>query len=223
MLVFDHSVDIPPFPSTSPFPSHPSPHPFLLPCSSPVDHADADREQRAAGGPAGWGVSWSWGGGARWRRRRLLARGWDARRSWRRGSGWIQDRSRSPRALCALLGHPPLPSPPEGPAGLLHVRARCVPRPHGPWSPSPGLPGSPPAAHQLTQRKLELSRPLSTSCVPFGGPDWWIIVQSLPLYFPPNHSPSASRLPIFLFERSSYAWSPFRCGIVATVCSKWLD
>lgn len=141
----------------------PSSHPFLLPSSSPVDHADADREQRAAGGPAGWGGSWPWGRGPWWRRRRgrrPLARGWDERRNrWRRCK-WVWVRCGPPGALCALLGHPPLPSLPEGPPGLLDVRARGCPRPHGPWSPSPGLPGSPPTAPQHTQRKLELPRPL---------------------------------------------------------------
>lgn len=217
MLVFDHSVDPSPsprFPSTSPCPSlHPSPpssHPSLLPSSSPVDHADADREQRAAGGPAGWGGSWPWGRGA-WRGGRRRPLGWDARRNWWRGSGWIRARSGPPRALGALLGRPPLPSPSEGPPGLLNVRARGGPRPHGPWSPSPGLPGSPPAAPQHTQCKLELPPapfPLPTSHLPFGGPDWWVIGQSLSLYFSSTLSLPASQFPIFLFERSTCALSP---------------
>lgn len=139
----------------------PSSHPSLPPSSSPVDHTDADREQCAAGGPAGWGVSWPWGRGAwRSRRRRPQARWWDERRNRRRGSGWVWARGGTPGALGALLCCPPLPSPPEGPPGLLNVRARSGPRPHGPWSPSPGLPGSTPAAPQHTQRKLELPRPL---------------------------------------------------------------
>lgn len=154
----------------------PSSHPSLLPSSSPIDHTDADREQRAAGGPAGWGGSWPWGRGAwrrRGRRRRPLARrGWDARRNQWRGSMRIWARRGPPRALSALLGRPPLPFPSEGPPGLLNVRARGGPRPHGPWSPSPGLPGSPPATPQHTQRKLETPpAPFSTSHLPFGGPD----------------------------------------------------
>lgn len=156
-----------PSPLTSPCPSlHPSilsslPAP-LLPSSSPVDHADADREQCTAGRPAGWGGSRPWGRGT-WRRRRgrrPLARRWDERRNRRRGSGRLWARSGYPGALGALFGHPLLPSPPERPPGLLNVRARGGPWPHGPWSPSPGLPGSPPAAPQHTQRKLELHRPL---------------------------------------------------------------
>ena len=156
MLVFDHSVvTAPPLPSTSPM-SLPS---SLLP-SSPVDHTDADREQCPARGPAGWGGSQPWGRGPWWRGRRPLARGCNARRNKWRGSGWVWARSGHPGALCALLRCSPLPSPPERPPGLLNVRARGGPRPQGPWPPSPGLPGSPPAAPQHTQRKLELPRPL---------------------------------------------------------------
>ena len=196
MLVFDHSVDTPSlpfnFPMSLPPSLPPSSYPPLLPSSSPVDHADADREQRAAGEPAGWGGSWPWGGGGGGRRGGggPVEGGWDKRGNRRRGSGWVWARSRPPGAFGALLGCPPLPSPPEGPPGLLNVRARGGPRPHGPWSPSPGLPGSPPAAPQHTQRKLELPRPLLFPTfllvAPIGSlwPNWWVVVQSWLLYFP---------------------------------------
>lgn len=134
-------------------------HPSLLPSSSPVDHTDADREQCAAGQPAGWGGSWPWGRGPWWRRRRWrrpLARGCDARcNRWSRYE-WVRARSGHPWALSALLSHPPHPSSPEGPPGLLNVRARRSSQPHGPRSPSPGLPSSPPAATQHTKCKLVL-------------------------------------------------------------------
>lgn len=143
----------------------PSSHPPPFPSSSPVDHTDADREQCTAGGPAGWGGSRPWGRGS-WRRRRgrrPLAGEYDARRNcWR----WVWARSGPPGPLSAVLCCPALPSPPEGPPGLLNVRARGSPRPHGPWSPSPGLPGSSPAAPQHAQRKLETPAP-STSCLDF--------------------------------------------------------
>lgn len=191
MLLFDHSVDTHSLPFNLPMslfpPSHPSSsHPPLLPSSSPVDHADADREQCAAGGPAGWGSSRPWGRGA-WRRRRgrkPLARGWDKGRNRRRGSGRLWARSGSPGALGALFDYSLLPSPPERPPGLLNVRARGSPWPHGSWSPSPGLSGSPPAAPQHTQRKLELHRPLliptflSVALIGSIWSDWWVIVQS---------------------------------------------
>lgn len=174
---FDHSAESPPPPSIPfnlpmslppslpPF-SHPSP----LPSSSPLDHPDADREQCATGGPAGWGNSWPWGRGTWWRRRGVsrkpLASGRDARRS-----GWIWARRGPAGAFGALPGRPPLPSPPKGTPGLLNVRTRGGPRPHGPRSPSPGLPGTSPAAPQPSQRKLERPRPLSTRHLRFGGSD----------------------------------------------------
>lgn len=151
----------------------PSCHPSLLPPCSPVDHPDADREQCATGGPAGWGGSWPWG---RWRR--SLARGWDARRNGWWGFGQLWARSWPPGALCAIIGRPSLSPSPEGTPGLLNVRTRGSTWTHGPWPPSPGLPGSPPAAPQHTQRKLEpLPWCCLTSSFPIGGPDWQLLAQ----------------------------------------------
>lgn len=202
MLVFDRSVDPPPIPFNLPMflpPSLPPlSHPSLLPSSSPLDHPDADREQCATEGPAGWGSSWPWGRGTwwRWGNRRPLGSGWDAR--W---SGWIWARRGPTGAFGALLGHPPLPPSPEGTPGLLNVRARGGPRPHGPRSPSPGLPSAPPAAPQHSQRKLERPCPLSTHHLRLGGSDclslawlnrWW---SDPDLYIsPPLLSPCISVL-----------------------------
>lgn len=122
--------------------------PPLLPSLPLIDYPDADREQRAAGVPAGWGGSWPWVRRAWWRRRRrrTLARG--RKSSRRRRLSWT--RNGLPIALCALLNRLSLPPPLEGAPGFFNVRARSRSWPHSPWPPSPGLPGSSPAAPQHT-------------------------------------------------------------------------
>lgn len=97
-----------------------------------------------------------------------MARGWNKRRNKPRGFGHLRAGNRSPRTVRFLFRQPLLP-PPTRPPGLLHVRARGTPRPHGPRSPSPGLSSSPPTAPQHSQCKLELRQtlPLLFSCWPF--------------------------------------------------------
>ena len=140
---------VPPYILSS-FPNPPS-------SSSSVDNADADREQCTARRPAGWGHTWPWCRGTwEWRwGSGPMARAWNKRRNQPRGSGHPGARNRSSRTVGFLFRQPLFPSP-KRPPGLLHVRARGPPRPHGPWSPSPGLPRSPPSAPQHSQCKLEL-------------------------------------------------------------------
>lgn len=193
----------PSLPFNFPMSLPPSLHPLIPPWSppsSPVDHTDADGEQCTAGGPAGWGGGWPRGRGPRWRRRgwRPLASGGYERRNRRRNSGWVRARWGSPGALNALHGGPPLPSPPEGPPGFLHVRAWGSPWPQGPRPPSPGLPDSPPAAPQHTQRKLERPHPLNlppsflVALIGSLWPDLWVVIRSLSISFPLTLSPCIS-------------------------------
>lgn len=157
-------------------------HPLTFPTSSsPVDHADPDREQFAAGVPAGWGAGRSRAGRSwRWRRG-SLGREWDASRDWCGRCSWVWAGSRPPGAVTALLCGPPLPSPSTGPPGRLNVWARGSPRPHGPRSPSSGLPDSSPAAPQHTQCKLD---PQTLYYRPFvNASDWlckWLCTFQLP-------------------------------------------
>lgn len=88
-----------------------------------------------------------------------MARGWNKRRNKPRGFGHLWARNKPSRTVSLLFRQPLFPSP-KRPPGLLHVRARGPPRPHGPWSPSPGLSSSPPAAPQHSQCKLELRQTL---------------------------------------------------------------
>lgn len=148
------------------------PPPYILPSfpnplpSSPLDNADADREQCTARRPAGWGHSWPWCRGTWWWRRGSgpMARGWNKRRNKPRGSGHLWARNGSSRTVRSLFCHSLFLSP-KRPPSLLYVWARGSPWPHGPWSPSPGLPSSPPTAPQHSQCKLELRQNLP-SCWP---------------------------------------------------------
>lgn len=200
----DHSVDTPP-PSllTS---SVPLPTSILSsfpdsPSSSPVDNADADREQCTARRPEGWGHSWPWCRGAWWWRRGSgpMARGWNERRNEPRGFGHLWARSGSSRTVRSLFSHPLFPSP-KRPPGLLHVWAWRPPWPHGPWSPSPGLPSSPPTAPQHSQCKLDLRQnlpPFLLAMIISTWPKRCVLISdpSFPPFFV-----SASQFLIFLFE-----------------------
>lgn len=159
------------------------------PSSFPVDNADADREQCTARRPEGWGHSWPWCRGAWWWRRGNgpMARGWNKRRNEPRGFGHLWARSGSSRTVRSLFSHLLFPSA-KRPPGLLHVWAWRPPWPHGPWSPSPGLPSSPPTAPQHLQCKLDLRQNLPSFLLAMIVSTWpkrCVLVHSWSFFSPP--------------------------------------
>lgn len=130
-----------------------------------------------------------------------MARGWSKRRNKPRDFGHLWARNRSSRTVSFLFRQPLFPSP-KRPPRLLHVRARGPPRPHGPWSPSPGLSSSPPTAPQHSQCKLELRQTLPLFLLAMIVSTWpkiCVLVHFWPFFFLVFNS--ASKFLVFLFER----------------------